>query len=198
VWRQTPRVTLGHFVTFLWLFSYFLLFVRGATSILVLESGLIVFLHNRRSTEPNFLLFIILPFMMNTRSGRSYGDNQLSQQQWDDLLLDVVHQLDSISSQIGSISKQVDVIWDQLVDKPECVGEKEKGGKKENETPQGSETNEETLEVNTNKGWFHTPHHEYKGHPPPPNISTESWPTDCLATSYGSHGVSWLPSGRYY
>jgi hypothetical protein len=53
---------------------------------------------------------------------------------------------------MGSISKQVDVIWDQLVDKPECVGEKEKGGKKDNETPQGSETNEETLEVNTNKG----------------------------------------------
>lgn len=61
---------------------------------------------------------------MNTRSGRSYGDNQLSQQQRDDLLLDVVHKLGALSHQQDSLSKRVDAIWSQLFDKPASSGEK--------------------------------------------------------------------------
>jgi hypothetical protein len=40
---------------------------------------------------------------MNTRSRRSYGDNQLSQQQRDDILLDGIHKLGALSHQRDTI-----------------------------------------------------------------------------------------------
>lgn len=60
---------------------------------------------------------------MTTRSGHSYGDNQLSPQQRNDLLLDMVQQLGSFSNQLGALTQRVDVLWDQLFDKPESSGE---------------------------------------------------------------------------
>jgi hypothetical protein len=57
---------------------------------------------------------------MATRSGQSYGGNCLSQQQRDDLLLEIAHQM-------GSLSKRVDTIWSQVFDTPECSGEKTRG-----------------------------------------------------------------------
>jgi hypothetical protein len=44
---------------------------------------------------------------------------QLSQQQHDDLLLDMVQKLGTMSIQLNSLSKRVDVVWDQVIDKPE-------------------------------------------------------------------------------
>jgi hypothetical protein len=57
---------------------------------------------------------------MATRSGQSYGGNRLSQQQRDDLLLEIAHQM-------GSLSKRVDTLWSQVFDTPECSGEKTRG-----------------------------------------------------------------------
>jgi hypothetical protein len=46
-------------------------------------------------------------------------NGQLSQQHRDDLLLDMVQKLGTMSVQLNSLSKRVDVVWDQVIDKPE-------------------------------------------------------------------------------
>jgi len=93
--------------------------------------------------ELDFLLFIVLSFTMTTRSGCSYGDNQLNPQQQNDLLLDMVQQLGSFSNQLGALTQRVDVLWDQLFDKPESSGEKVKVETEDTEIHQNSATKEE-------------------------------------------------------
>jgi hypothetical protein len=80
---------------------------------------------------------------MTTRSGCSYGDNQLNPQQQNDLLLDMVQQLGSFSNQLGALTQRVDVLWDQLFDKPESSGEKVKVKTEDTEIHQNSATKEE-------------------------------------------------------
>ena len=44
---------------------------------------------------------------MSTRSGRNYAANRLSQQQCDNLLLELVNQ-------VGNLSKRMDTVWTHL------------------------------------------------------------------------------------
>jgi hypothetical protein len=86
---------------------------------------------------------------------------QLSQQQHDDLLLDMVQKLGTMSIQLNSLSKRVDVVWDQVIDKPESSKKNENGEQIENESEQGIDFNEETPEGHTLRRPETTPHRGY-------------------------------------
>jgi hypothetical protein len=77
---------------------------------------------------------------MTTRSGQSYGGNRLSQQQRDDLLLEIAHQM-------GSLSKRVDTLWSQVFDTRECSGEKNKRESIEDDKLKGTEEDAEEVKI---------------------------------------------------
>lgn len=64
---------------------------------------------------------------MNTRSGRAYNATQLTQQQRDEMLLNLVNQ-------IGDLSKKVETMWNHHVEKP-----RGSGWKKNSEEAEGEE-----------------------------------------------------------
>lgn len=103
-------------------------------------------------------------FTMNTRNGGPDGESQLSQQQRNDLLLDVFQKLGSMSSQLSSLSKRVDVVWDQLIDKPESSVNRGKGERTEAELEQETEFQNETPDGHTLNGPNATLHHGYQNH----------------------------------
>jgi hypothetical protein len=54
-----------------------------------------------------------------------------------------------MSVQLNSLSKRVDVVWDQVIDKPENSKKKENEEQIENELERGMDFNEETPEGHT-------------------------------------------------
>jgi hypothetical protein len=69
---------------------------------------------------------------MSTHSGRAYNATQLTQQQQDEMLLNLVNQ-------IGELSKKVDTMWNHHVERPRGSGEKKNGEEAEGEEPIGGD-----------------------------------------------------------